>query len=220
MPGKGPCTAVPVLQAVISDCKVGNNFTCRYGSHGVRIKGLVRDCDCKTVNAQDHKHHCRYHLNDFMKQASEEQLNSLSFHKIFNNAFHEIYFGYCEVFGVYGATLPEALHVFRIGIYVYLLEGFVNNLCGKMKVYLDNLSKEIIFQICRHGNGAYAPVDCFRHGIFHKKLQLSGAQKFARTFVLYCCMMKPVFVNELSKSVKRTTHKSVGFTWSLPIVKE
>ena len=155
-----------------------------------------------------------------MKQASEEQLNSLSFHKIFNNAFHEIYFGYCEVFGVYGATLPEALHVFRIGIYVYLLEGFVNNLCGKMKVYLDNLSKEIIFQICRHGNGAYAPVDCFRHGIFHKKLQLSGAQKFARTFVLYCCMMKPVFVNELSKSVKRTTHKSVGFTWSLPIVKE
>jgi len=155
-----------------------------------------------------------------MKQASEEQLRALSFHKIFNNAFHEIYFGYCEVFGVYGATPPEALHVFRIGICVYLFEGFVKNLSGKMKVYLNKLSKEIVFQICRHGNGAYADVDCFRHGIFHKKLQMSGAQKFARIFVLYCCMMKPVFVNELSKSFKQSTHISEGFTWSLPIVKE
>ena len=220
MPGKGQCTAVPVLQAVISDCKAGDNFTCRYASHTLKVKGLVRDCDCKTVDGQDHKHHCKYHLNDFMKHASEEQLRALSFHKIFNNAFHEIYFGYCEVFGVYGATPPEALHVFRIGICVYLFEGFVKNLSGKMKVYLNKLSKEIVFQICRHGNGAYADVDCFRHGIFHKKLQMSGAQKFARIFVLYCCMMKPVFVNELSKSFKQSTHISEGFTWSLPIVKE
>ena len=119
MPGKGPCTAVSVLQAVISDSKAGDNFICRYGSHTLKVKGLVRDCDCKTVNAQDHKHHCQYYLNDFMKQASKQQLRPLSFHKIFNNAFHEMYFGYCEVFEVYGATPPEALHVFRIDIYLF-----------------------------------------------------------------------------------------------------
>ena len=67
MPGKGPCTAVPVLQAVISDCKASDNFTCQYGSHTLKVKGLVRDYDCKTVDAQDHKHHCKYYLNHFIK---------------------------------------------------------------------------------------------------------------------------------------------------------
>ena len=220
MPGVRECTAVPVLQAVISDCKAGDSFSCRYGSHGVNVAGLVRDCDIPTKKAGDHKHVCKYHLKEFMKNLPEEDLNSRSFHKIFNNAFHKIYFGYCDMFGIYGATPPEALHVFRIGICVYLYEGFMNHLSQEMKIYLNMLSKLVVAQICRHGNGAYPLVDCFRHGIFHKKMHLSGEQKMSRIFLLYCCMMIPEFIDKLSKSSKRSTSKSEGFVWSLSIAKD
>ena len=131
----------------------------------------MRDCDIPTKKAEDHKYVCKYHLKEFMKNLSEDDFNNRSFHKIFNNAFHQIYFGYCDMFGIYGATPPEALHVFRIGICVYLYEGFMNHLSQKMKIYLNILSKEVLAQICRHGNGAYLLVDCFRHGIFHKKMK-------------------------------------------------
>ena len=43
--------AVPVLQAVLSDTKGANGFTGRVNNHGKNVKGLCRDCDIMTSDA-------------------------------------------------------------------------------------------------------------------------------------------------------------------------
>jgi hypothetical protein len=211
--------AVPVLQAVLSDTKAGNGFTGRFGSHGENVKGLVRDCDVKTKDGSKATHICNFFKKRFFRTKTEAEKKELSFHHIVN-AFDKIWFGYCDKFGVYGATPPETLHVFYLGICEYLYEGFMNTLSGDMKIVLEELSKEMVFQNGRQGTDNLPNVDCYRHGISYGKLMITGKEKFARIFLIYLCLQNSEFVTKLGSSKKRRTKKSDKYEYTPQLVKQ
>jgi hypothetical protein len=60
----------------------------------MNMKGLCQDCDIPTVNADDKKWTCSFFHEDDLKNMSEEELKSYSFHKI-NNGFEGVSCGGC-----------------------------------------------------------------------------------------------------------------------------
>ena len=210
--------AVPVLQAVLSDTKAGNAFCGRYGNHGVNVKGLCRDCDVPTLNAADHDHRCEYFEKDHFNSLTAEEKKQLSFYNI-QNSFDKIWFGFCDRYGVYGATPPELLHVFYLGICEYLFDGFMETLSIGMKQELHKLSKSMVQQISLSRDVDLPNVDCYRHGITYANLMITGKEKLARIFVLYLCLQNTTFVDHLSKSKKRKTSSTKGYEYTLKKVK-
>ena len=135
-----------VLQAVIYDCKGANYLTGQYGSHSEKCIGSCRDCNVKTIAADKCGHRCHFFSKREMVGYSTEQLNSLSFHDI-NNSFNHISFGKGYHNGIYGATPPEVLHVFHIGLCQYLYEGFVDKLNSEIKLQLDSTVKLVVYHM-------------------------------------------------------------------------
>ena len=82
-------TAKVPVQFVIGDCK-GNDTLCgRYGSHGERVKHLVRDCDILTNESDNPDHVCRFFTKGEVQGWSHAQCKDMSFHKI-KNAFWNV----------------------------------------------------------------------------------------------------------------------------------
>ena len=210
--------AVPVLQAVLSDTKAGNAFCGRYGNHGVKVKGLCRDCNIETSNAANHNHQCDFFEKEVFNKYTTQQKKDRSFYNI-RNSFDKIWFGFCEKYGIYGATPPELLHVFYLGICEYLFDGFMDTLSSEMKQELIQLSKKMVHQISLSRDDDLPNVDCYRHGINYANLMITGKEKLARVFLLYLCFQNSQFLDKLSTSKKRKTKTTNGYDYTLQKVK-
>ena len=210
--------AVPVLQAILSDTKGANGFTARYGSHGEKVQGLCRDCDISTRMAANVDHRCTFFTKEGMSNLTELEKKNLSFHSI-ENAFDKVWMGYCEHFGVYGATPPELLHVFYLGICEYLYEGFMDTLSTQMILELDAISKEAVRESKQFPRSKFPDISCFRKGIRYSQLMITGKEKMGRIFLIYLCLQKSSFVHKLSRSKKRATTNNDMYEYSMEKVK-
>lgn len=135
-------TAKVPVQFVIGDCK-GNDILCsRYGSHGERVRHLVWDCDVLFEDSDNPDHVCRYFTEGEVQGWDNAQCKEMLFHKI-RNAFWDIDFGGDE-YGIYGATPPEPLHVFQMGLCVYLVEEFLRDVYTSTTKLLDTVVAKIV----------------------------------------------------------------------------
>ena len=217
--------AVPVLQAVLSDTKGANGFTGRYNNHNANVLGLCRDCNIRTLDAAKSRHKCKFFEKEFMMSRTADQLKQLSFYS-FKNSFHSMWMGYCDRYGIFGATPPELLHVFYLGIVEYLFEGFMDTLSLAMNDLLNKTSIDIVSELRTTHDGKLHNVDCYRFGINNPKTLVTGKEKMGRILLLYLCFLKPDFVGKLSTSKKRGTAATNGkpaklpYTYSLKLVKK
>ena len=179
----------PVIQLIIGDCMGANKLCGRYKSlHGT--EKLCRDCDVPLKQADNPNYICNFLTEAFMKSCSEEMLNSYSFHSI-NNTFWGINFGKYDKFGIYGATPPEQLHLFYLGICDVLVQGFVDKLSNENKACIDYMTVSVV-STYKHHNMEYFPrLTAFRNGFVKDVVPiLTGRDKFAKVFLLYILLLQ------------------------------
>ena len=188
------CTAKVPVQFIIGDCK-GDDILCgRYGSHGERVRHLVRDCDILTLESDDPDHVCRFFTSTEVQGWSHAQCKNFSFHKI-HNAFWNVDFG-GDPYGIYGSTPPEPLHVFQMGLCVYLVEEFLREIYTSTQKLLDNVVANIVSTQSRQSHRGFPSLSTFRNGFINLGT-ITGKEKYARIFVLYLALM----TKDLAKSV-------------------
>jgi len=229
---------LPVLQLVISDCKGANYLAGRYGGH-TKVKCLVRDCDVLSSDGDLTTHCCRMFLQRKMREFVREEMNNRSFHKLGKNGFAHIILGWNARYGQYGLSPPEILHMYWLGLCEYLWEGFTDKITSKVADIMDRISTRIVLRLSRQipkeakfnhqesgesswdTDSPFPDVSCFRNGIFQVKHIMYGKEKYSRIFLLYCCFLHSDFVEELSKSKKRSSRPDEDpFEWNKPLVKK
>ncbi len=188
-------TAKVPVQFVIGDCK-GNDILCgRYGSHGEKVMHLVRDCDILFEDADDPDHVCRYFTEAEVQGWTVAECKEMSFHKI-RNAFWNVNFGGDE-YGIYGSTPPEPLHVFQMGLCVYLVEEFLRDIYTSTSKLLDVVVAKIVSSQSRQSHRGFPSLSTFRNG-FTNLGTITGKEKYARIFVLYLALMTEEVANSVS----------------------
>ena len=133
------------IQFVVGDCK-GHNFLCgRFGSHN-NTHSLCRDCDVLLKNSDNVNVTCRRITEDrivnLIDSDNEKSLKKLSYHNLKNNAFRNICFG-GDPCGIYGATLPELLHVLRITLTSHAITAFSDRANRKQLDQLHLISTKL-----------------------------------------------------------------------------
>ena len=108
-----------VTQLVLGDCKCANVLAGRFGGHR-GTKGICRDCDCPSLEASSSVWQCNFLDMFTMKSKTVEKLKQISFWKLPHNAFNYVNTHIPDVWGVFGITPPEILHLFYIGLCVSL----------------------------------------------------------------------------------------------------
>ncbi len=173
------------IQQIIGDCKGANQFCCRFGTHGREVKGLCRDCDIPTLQADNHRHQCKFFSTSYIQSLSNEEKTAISFHPIVN-AFWDFCFG-GDLMGIYGATAPEDLHLLRLGLCMYLYECLWEQLSDAERDIIESKVSEIVKRHHRQSDRDMPVISTFR-----KKLKagntMTGNEKFARIFVLYIAL--------------------------------
>ena len=176
------------IQLILGDCKGANVLCGRLGGHhGVAY--LCRDCDVRTNRADYHLHKCQYHIAKKMHAMSAKELREISFWKV-NNFFEEINFGTYEKYGIFGATPPELLHLFYLGLCVYLTDGFINQLSGVMKLYLDQSAISMVIHGSRQSIRNMPSLAAYRNGFCTNVSMTTGKEKFSKVFLLYLFLLK------------------------------
>ena len=185
---------VPV-QFIIGDCK-GNDYLCgRFGSHRRNVKHLVRDCDVLTEDGDNPNHVCRFISAAEVESWDEKECRNMSFHKI-RNAYSLLDFG-GDRDGIYGAVPPEPLHVFQMGLCIYLVQEFLRDNYGSTKKILDKAVIEIVAHHSRQSHRGFPILSTFRNG-FDSLGTISGKEKYARIFVLYLALMKSEVIHSIA----------------------
>ena len=184
------------IQTIIGDCK-GNDLLCgRYGSHGINVKRLCRDCDVLTSDGDDCDHICSFLTRDDIENRTKDELRDLSFHCI-DNAFSDVYFGARNI-GITQVTPPEPLHGFRLGICKYLFEGFEKQ-CAKSTLRLINYTAMRLSKYsCRSSVKDLPDLQSFRTKGVTKCNTLSGDEQYARIFCVYLTLLVPDVLQSLS----------------------
>lgn len=184
------------IQTIIGDCK-GNDLLCgRFGSHGINVKRLCRDCNVLTLHGDNCDHICQYLTRDDIENRTKDELRDLSFHCI-RNAFSDVYFGARNI-GITEVTPPEPLHGFRLGICKYLFEGFEKQ-CPKETMRLINYGAMNISKCsCRSSVRDLPDLQSFRTKGVTKCNTLSGDEQYARVFCLYLTILIPEVLQSLS----------------------
>ena len=185
------------IQFVIGDCK-GNDILCgRYGSHGEKVKHLVRDCDILTEDADDPYHLCTPFSQLQVQSWNKRECNDMSFHHI-RNAFWDVNFG-GNTEGIYGSTPPEPLHVFQMGLCVYLVEEFLRDIYKRTAKVLDGVVLRTVKRHTRQSHRGFPILSAFRNG-FDKIGTLTGKEKYARIFILYLALMNEDLIKSISEA--------------------
>ena len=184
------------IQTIIGDCK-GNDLLCgRFGSHGINVKMLCRDCDVLTSEGDNCDHICSFLTRDDIENRTKDELRDLSFHCI-KNAFSDVYFGARNI-GITEVTPPEPLHGFRLGICKYLFEGFEKQ-CPKETLRLINYAAMKISKCsCQSSVRNLPELQSFRTKGVTKYNTLSGDEQYAQTFCLYLTILIPEVLQSLS----------------------
>ena len=184
------------VQTIIGDCK-GNDLLCgRYGSHGIQVKRLCRDCDVLTMSGDQPDHVCTFISKNDIENKSHEEMKDLSFHCI-ENAFCGIYFGARNTC-ITEATPPEPLHGFKLGICKYLFEGFESQ-CPKETMRLINFTIMRIAKYSSRSSLRNMPcLQAFKRKGLSKCHTLSADEQYARIFGLFLCLNIPHVLESLA----------------------
>ena len=179
----------PLTQLVLGDCKGADILCARFGSHR-KTKGICRDCDCPSNEASSSVHQCNFLDRYSMKAKTAEQLKLMSFWKIASNAFDFVNKHVPDVWGVFGITPPEILHLFYIGLCVYLCQGFIFQRSGAMRKYLDASAISLYTNNKRQSLRGMPHLAAYRNGFVTDVAMTTGKEKFAKVFLLYLFLMK------------------------------
>ncbi len=205
-PGHKRITFIPVLQAVIGDCKGADALCGRYGSHS-GLSHLDRDCDVLHIHADCSSHECKYRRREIFDRMNSDEKAEISFHHIPNNAFANISMGnWNDGYGIYScATPPEHLHLFQLGICEYLWEGFFDKLTNSVQNHLNSVSSRIVNRIYKQtGSSEGMPeIKPFKKGICIRTHEMTGRERFGRIFLLLMCFYDSSFIEKLEGSKKK-----------------
>lgn len=180
---------MPCTQLTLGDCKGGNIFCAKFGTFK-GTKMLCRDCDVPSSHSARPNWKCTF-INKFqMKYKNAEDLREMSFWKITANAFDGLNQNLPDVWGVYGITPPEILHLLYIGLAVYMVGGFIYQRSGVMKKYLDESAISLYIHNKRQSLRGMPNLVAYRNGFTTDVAMTTGKEKFAKVFLLYLFFMK------------------------------
>ena len=181
--------AIPVIQYIIGDCR-GNDLLCgRMGSHSIQMGGLCRDCNVSPRNGDDvcmdTQLHCRFRQLSDVIDKNKEELSAMSLLPI-DNCFFHLSFGGCSR-NIYGATPPEILHVFELGLCDYIAEGmdliFTQNSIG----IISNTVVGIVSTSSRQSERNVPNLGPFKQGLMAVKT-LKAKERFSRVYCIYLAL--------------------------------
>ena len=179
----------PVTQVVLGDCKGADILCGRFGSHR-GTKGVCRDCDCPSTEASSSTHQCNFLDKFTMKMKTNQELKDMSFWKLPRNAFNYVNSHIPDVWGIFGLTPPEILHLFYIGLCVYLCQGFIFQRSGAMRKYLDASAISLYTHNKRQSLRGMPSLAAYRNGFVMDVGMTTGKEKFSKVFLLYLFLMK------------------------------
>ena len=190
------------IQFIIGDCK-GHNLLCgRYGSNN--SNSLCRDCDVLLVNGGDPSVQCKRitqeKIETLIQENKEDDLHKLSFHNMKNNCFHTLCFS-GDPYGVYGATLPELLHVLRITLTGHIITEFKTRSKNSELELLHTLSSKIGNYGYRQSDREYYKIKFSRH--ITNIARLSGDDKMGAMFLMFLSMFTTCGLMNFSKNESR-----------------
>ena len=173
------------IQFVIGDCK-GHNLLCgRFGSHN-NTNSLCRDCDVLLKRSDNTNVICKRITEDkihhYIDTNNTKQLKKLSFHNLKNNAFRNLCFG-GDPCGIYGATLPELLHVLRITLTSHAITAFTDRASQKKIDTLHLISSKIGLHGGRQSDRSFFKIK-FSQAITDLA-KLDGDHKLGSVFLLF-----------------------------------
>ena len=179
----------PVTQLVLGDCKGANALCGRFGGHR-NTKCICRDCDCPSEQASSSIWKCNFLDKFSMREKSINELKDISFWKLPQNAFNFVNSHVPDVWGVFGITPPEILHLFYIGLCVYLCQGFIFQRSGAMRKYLDASAISLYTHNKRQSMRGMPSLAAYRNGFVTDVAMTTGKEKFSKVFLLYLFLMK------------------------------
>ena len=151
------------VACVVGDCEGADKLCGRYGSHGLNVNLVCRDCNCPTERSNNPSVICHPITKQIILSAqASDSISQLSHHHL-TNAFHTIDFG-GDPQGIHGCTPPETLHLYQQGLYKYALEAFFGNLNIRQKQQFDKLVGSVS-NSCKHQSDRSFPRFSFPHGV-------------------------------------------------------
>ena len=173
------------IQFVVGDCK-GHNLLCgRFGSHN-NTNSLCRDCDVLLKKSDDPNVTCKRIKEDKIQHLINTndtvKLKKLSFHNLKNNAFRDICFG-GDPCGIYGATLPELLHVLRITLTSHAITAFTDRSSQRNIDTLHVISKKLGLHGAKQSDRSFFKIK-FSQAITDLA-KLDGDHKLGSVFLLF-----------------------------------
>jgi len=184
--------ALPQLQFIIGDCKGMNYLAGRYGSHGILVKQLCRDCDVPTKEANLPFRVCNYRTSRTVQRMTEDECKINSFHHIPKNSFWDLPFG-GNPGGIYTSTPIEVLHGINLGICMYISKHLENKFTKSFHTTMNSWTVAVSILARRQSERDLHDLTAFRYGLV-KIANLTGDEKVARIFMLYLLFMQLEFV--------------------------
>ena len=198
---KTTITLRPILSYIIGDA-LGNDKLCdRYQSYQKSTKFLCRDCLCESENLNNFDFRCTFTKRSFLRSLSENELKERSYHKVDNNVFDILQFGYDE-YGINGCTPCELLHQFLLGLVKKATDNFFECLTAPGLSLLKKVSKYISTAWSRQSDREHPSIQMFNEDLVKKKL--TGDEHMNLVFMLYITLSQTYVSNELV-SVERNS---------------
>jgi hypothetical protein len=195
------------IQLIIGDCEGHDKLCGRYKSHGQHVRGLCRDCDVPTTQADNVDWKCSFRTASQLQGYTIDQLTAISIYDIFN-ALYSISFGGTSR-GFFAALLAENLHVLESGLFPVMFDGIWSSVSQKGKDYLHNAAQFFvnIHKSIEQVFKGLPPINAFRNGMTSEKsggaMLLDASDKHGRIFLLYCFLTCAPVVNYLCTHEKR-----------------
>ena len=195
------------VQFVVGDTK-GHDMLCgRMGSHNLQMKQHVRDCCVTPLESDNINHKCKFRtLTNVTSFTTDDQFKSISFYNV-DNALYDLDMG-DNVHGIFGATLPEPLHVFEMQLLDLIADAFLNSLSKSSSKVLQSTIINIVNLVQRQSTKSEFPnINAFRDGITQVKC-LTGSERYAKIFILYLALLCSDCVEIISQKPAKHEHNS------------
>lgn len=209
------------IQFIIGDCEGHDKLVGRYACHTIGAKCLVRDCFILTEEAADPNHVCVWRTPENMAEhlVSDERSQQTSFHVV-TNPFHEVLSFGTDERGIYGATMPEILHMYNQGILTFMADIIIHDLSAKGEKALDSVCAHLYHTARVQSSREFPLIGAFREGISSVS-KLKAEERLSRVFVIYQALMCSSFVSYLQRNKKQgSDDHSIEYFQSLTYVLE
>ena len=135
---------------------------------------------------------------------SDERSKATSFHVV-NDPFHQgLSFG-TDIRGIYGATMPEILHLYLQGVITMIPEIVIHDLSTKGERALDSACTHLYHTARVQSSREFPKIGAFRNGMSTVR-KLKAEERLSRVFILYKALMCSSFVSYLVHNGKQGIH--------------